>query len=74
MVQGLQCQQPLQDLHAALEKTDVTIKYDNPVHDLLMLGDSVYRVRTRQQAEFIEYGGQVILALGGFSSNPAMLR
>lgn len=61
-------------LYAALEKTDATVRYNCPVQHLLTSGDTVYGVRTREQDEFVEYYGQVILASRGFSANPAMLR
>ena len=64
----------IRDLYAALERTDATVRYGCPVQHLLMSGDTVYGVRTRQQDEFVEYYGQVVLASGGFSANPAMLR
>lgn len=61
-------------LYEAVEKTDIVVRYDAPVQELLMTGDSVRGVRVRQEAASEDISGVVILASGGFSSNPAMKR
>lgn len=66
-------------LWAAVERTEetanpITVKYDCPAHDLILTGDTVHGVRTRQREEYVDYYGKVILASGGFSANPAMRR
>jgi len=62
------------DLWAAVERTSIDVFYDTPVCDLLINGDSVRGVRTRQRDCFLEYNGQVILACGGFEASPRLRR
>lgn len=69
----------MESLYAAVEKTSqesnpITIKYDCPAHDLLLSGDTVLGVRTRQRDDYVDIHGRVILASGGFSANPEMRR
>lgn len=64
----------MKDLWEAVEKTDITVKYDCPAHDLLALGDTIFGIRTRQRESYVDIHGQVILACGGFEANPAMRR
>lgn len=52
----------------------MTVWYDSPAHDLIMSGDTVQGVRVRHRDTFTDVYGKVILASGGFSSNPAMRR
>lgn len=52
----------------------MTVWYDSPAHDLLVTGDTVHGVQVRSHTTFIDVFGKVILASGGFSSNPAMRR
>ncbi|KAJ9630068.1 hypothetical protein H2204_008723 [Knufia peltigerae] len=52
----------------------MTVWYDSPAHDLIATGDTVHGVRVRGRDSFIDVHGKVILASGGFSSNPAMRR
>lgn len=62
------------DLWAAVERTDIDVRYDCPAHDLLIEGDTVLGVRVRQHDSFLDFGAQVILACGGFEANPALRR
>ncbi|KAI2694764.1 hypothetical protein CBS147372_9603 [Penicillium roqueforti] len=64
----------IQNLFAAVEKTDNVVRYDAPVHSLLLNGDTVHEVRVRETDCYSEIHGAVILASGGFSANPAMKR
>lgn len=64
----------ISSLFQEVEKTDILVRYDAPVHELLMTGDTVRGVRLRQASGFEEIYGAVILACGGFSANPAMKR
>ncbi|KIX01450.1 precorrin 3B synthase CobZ [Rhinocladiella mackenziei CBS 650.93] len=64
----------IRDWYHAVEKANITVKYDCPAHELLASGDTVYGVRTRQADKYVDFHGQVILACGGFSANPAMRR
>lgn len=64
----------IKDLYEAVEKAGIPVKYDSPAHDLLMSGDTVYGVRVRHTDRYLDLYGQVILACGGFSANPAMRR
>lgn len=64
----------MSNLFEAVEKTDIVVRYDAPVDELLMAGDSVRGVRVRNPNGFEEIYGTVILASGGFSANAAMKR
>jgi tricarballylate dehydrogenase len=66
-------------LWAAVERTaksknPIEIRYDSPAHDLIIDGDTVSGVRTRRTEKYVDLYGNVILASGGFSANPAMRR
>ncbi|OAL25817.1 hypothetical protein AYO20_10372 [Fonsecaea nubica] len=52
----------------------MTLWYDSPVHDLICTGDTVHGVKVRHRDAFTDVYGKVVLASGGFSSNPAMRR
>jgi tricarballylate dehydrogenase len=62
------------DLWAAVERTDIDVRYDTPAHDLLTEGDTIRGVQTRQRDSYVNFEGQVVLACGGFEANPAMRR
>ena len=62
------------NLWAAVQAREIAVRYNSPAHDLLVSGDTVYGVKIRQTHSFLDIEGQVILACGGFSSNPAMRR
>lgn len=53
------------DLLAAIEKTTIAVLYSSPAHDLLVQGDTISGVKTRQRNSYVDYYGQVILACGG---------
>lgn len=61
-------------LWAAVERAGIAVRYDSPVCDLIMTGDTVHGVTVRLQDLFEEYYGQVVLACGGFEANPEMRR
>ncbi len=52
----------------------MSVWFDSPAHKLLVSGDTVHGVKIRSRDTFIDVFGKVILASGGFSSNPAMRR
>ncbi|KIY00181.1 uncharacterized protein Z520_03866 [Fonsecaea multimorphosa CBS 102226] len=52
----------------------MTLWYDSPAHELLVSGDTIRGVQVRHRDTFTNVYGQVILASGGFSANPAMRR
>ncbi|OQV02775.1 FAD binding domain-containing protein [Cladophialophora immunda] len=52
----------------------MTLWYDSPAHDLITTGDTVHGVKVRHREGFTDVYGKVVLASGGFSSNPAMRR
>lgn len=62
-------------LWAAVEKLipdgRMMVWYDSPAHDLLAIRDGI---GVRRRDTFTDVFGKVILASGGFSSNPAMRR
>ena len=62
------------NLWAAVERTNIEVRYDSPAHDLLTEGDTVLGVRVRQQDTYLDLLGQVVLACGGFEANPALRR
>ncbi|KAK4946098.1 hypothetical protein LTR10_014900 [Elasticomyces elasticus] len=64
----------IRDWYNAVEDAGIPVEYDCPAHELLTSGDTVYGVRTRQTDKYVDFYGQVILACGGFSANPAMRR
>ncbi|KAI1620129.1 FAD binding domain-containing protein [Exophiala viscosa] len=64
----------IRDLYNAVENASIPVRYDCPAHELLTSGDTVYGVRTRQTDKYVDFYGQVLLACGGFSANPAMRR
>ena len=61
------------DLWAAVEKTSIEVFYDCPAFDLLVRGNRVDGVRTRQ-LHYADFYGQVILGCGGFEANPRLRR
>ncbi|MPZ61687.1 MAG: FAD-dependent oxidoreductase [Propionibacteriales bacterium] len=62
----------MDDLFAAVEATDIEVWYDSPAHSLIADGSTVTGVRVRRPHEFVDLSGSVILACGGFESNPEM--
>ena len=62
------------DLWKAVEKTDITVFYNTPAHELIIAGDTVSGVRTRGLDAFTDLHGQVVLACGGFEANPRLRR
>ncbi|KAJ9606616.1 hypothetical protein H2200_008624 [Cladophialophora chaetospira] len=68
----------MESLWAAVEKLvpdgRMTVWFDSPAHELIVSGDTVHGVKVRSRDTFVDVYGKVILASGGFSSNPAMRR
>lgn len=62
----------IENLFAAVEKTDIEVWYDAPGHELLTEGSTVVGVRVRRDDAFVDVHGQVVLAAGGFEANPEM--
>jgi tricarballylate dehydrogenase len=62
----------IENLFAAVEATSIDIWYDAPAADLLTEGSSIRGVRVRRLDEFVDVLGVVVLAAGGFESNPEM--
>ncbi|MCJ1301806.1 hypothetical protein MMC08_004607 [Hypocenomyce scalaris] len=62
------------DLWETAEKTNITVFYDCPAHDLITEGDRVLGVRARRLEGYHDFYGQVILGCGGFEANPRMRR
>jgi tricarballylate dehydrogenase len=61
------------DLFAAVEGAGIRVMYDAPAQELLMSGATCVGVRVRSQDRFVDVGGRaVILASGGFESNPEL--
>ncbi|KAF2168682.1 hypothetical protein M409DRAFT_65547 [Zasmidium cellare ATCC 36951] len=48
--------------------------YDSPAQELIASGDTVLGVRIRHRDQWLDIYGNVVLASGGFSANPAMRR
>lgn len=62
------------NLFAAAERDGVEIWYDAPGHSLITSGSAVLGVRVRTPERFIDVLGTVVLASGGFGSNPELRR
>lgn len=62
----------IDNLFAAVEATDIDVWYDSPAHDLIATGSTVHGIRVRKGDEFVDVYGTVVLASGGFESNPEM--
>jgi tricarballylate dehydrogenase len=61
----------MRDLFAAVDADDgIEIHHDAPAHELLMDGSTCRGVRVRRGDGFEDYHGRVVLACGGFESNP----
>lgn len=61
----------MHDLFAAVDTADnIEIRHDAPVHELLMDGSRCRGVRVRGVDSFEDHLGRVVLACGGFESNP----
>ena len=60
-------------LFAAVESRDnIEVRYSSPAASLIAEGSTIRGVRVRKQSEFVEVLGEVVLAAGGFESNPEM--
>ena len=62
----------MDNLFAAVEATDIDVRYSSPAHELLTEGSTITGVRVRHAEAFEDLHGQVILACGGFEANPEM--
>lgn len=62
----------VEDLYSAARTAGVEVRYDSPVIDLLMDGTACTGVVVRQPDGDQEFHGVVVLASGGFESNPEM--
>lgn len=62
----------VEDLYASAERAGVEVRYDSPVVDLVMDGSTCDGVVVRQPEGDRELRGVVVLASGGFESNPEM--
>jgi tricarballylate dehydrogenase len=61
------------DLFAAVERAGIRVRYDAPVHELLMSGSTCEGVRVRAADHFADLRAPaVVLASGGFESNPEL--
>jgi tricarballylate dehydrogenase len=59
-------------LFKAVEDAGIDVRYDSPAADLLTEGSTVVGVLVRQEGQFDEVRGAVVLACGGFEANPEM--
>jgi tricarballylate dehydrogenase len=63
----------VEDLFAAVERAGIEVWYDAPVVDLVMRGSRVTGVTVRRpEGDVSVAAGAVVLASGGFESNPQM--
>lgn len=62
----------VENLFAAVEATEIDVWYDSPAAELIARGSTIEGVRVRRIDEFIDVFGIVVLAAGGFESNPEM--
>jgi tricarballylate dehydrogenase len=62
----------IEDLYAAAEREGVVVWYSAPVVDLLMEGSTCEGVVVRRPDGDVRIRGTVVLASGGFESNPEM--
>ncbi len=62
----------IENLFAAVEAAGIDIWYDAPAADLITSGSTIDGVRVRRADEFVDVHGVVVLAAGGFESNPEM--
>ena len=61
----------MRDLFAAVDAdAKIELHHDSPVHELLMDGSTCRGVRVRTSDGFEDHTGRVVLASGGFESNP----
>ncbi|MBI2761299.1 MAG: FAD-dependent tricarballylate dehydrogenase TcuA [Chloroflexi bacterium] len=60
------------NLFAAVEQAGINVWYEAPAATLLASGATVEGVRIRRRDRFDELYGTVVLAAGGFESNPEM--
>lgn len=61
------------DLFAAVEQAGIEVRYDAPVQELLLEGARCVGVKVRGEAGFEDLrAGAVVLACGGFESNPEL--
>ena len=58
---------------AAVERTDISVYFETPAHDLIVDGDRILGVRARTKEGYQDFlADSVILACGGFEANPRM--
>lgn len=62
----------MDNLFAAVEATDIDVRYEAPAHQLIAEGSTIKGCRVRRRDGFVDLYGQVILACGGFEANPEM--
>ena len=62
----------IENLFAAVEAAGIEVWYDAPAADLITNGSTIDGVRVRRVDEFVDVHGVVVLAAGGFESNPEM--
>lgn len=62
----------MHNLFAAVESAGIEVWYDAPAATLLTAGSTVEGVRVRRTDHVIDLAGTVVLASGGFESNPEM--
>ena len=61
------------DLFAAVDAAGIEVRHDHPVQELLMEGSRCVGVKVRGRNSFEDlYAGAVVLACGGFESNPEL--
>jgi tricarballylate dehydrogenase len=60
------------DLFAAVEREGIDVWYEAPAYSLVVCGSRVEGVTIRRADEYVEVRGAVVLASGGFESNPEM--
>jgi tricarballylate dehydrogenase len=60
------------DLFAAVEAAGVEVRYEAPAAALLTAGATVEGVRVRRADHTVDLHGTVVLACGGFESNPEL--
>lgn len=60
------------DLYAAVEESGIEVRYGSPAASLVMEGATTRGVRVRMRDSYVDVLGSVVLACGGFESNPEM--
>lgn len=62
------------DLFAAVDTTSIDVWYESPAERLIMSGSTTEGVVVRKRDRHVEVRGRVVLASGGFGSNPELRR